>query len=507
MVCRWALDSQLLNQFIYSMEKQEPIYDIASTRTPGSPSLISLAEEASQSLPCIIVIHQRSYGEGDGLLGDGQELEVLFHKKTQVICMRDTERDYITPVNSSFLFSVLYDPTDDVVMARKGYTFESVKDLMTAKPLPRAVYVGKDCPCSIANSGEKGEERSASSVLRKGQLLIIVGQLSEGRFGRTKTSLQCLAVDKNDGKTTINEVHLKEKCEGHFSTQESLVLFPLPLLLEHLETPIRTSVYEKTTQDLHPRFKNKCTSIQESPYPLSSFIISNPQSTTGELPNSSLGQLIEIYSSMACDFEITQTNVPQLKQKMNTIYQSLSPKSITAVVHDTGAGSRLQDDLLSPLNNDGWMGDIVIPPFVKVKGSIRKKKLPPPPPPELNSSTIPTVGKPSPLTAKPSLAQKRKKDLNQNGSQLLAKVLPSIPHQMPIKPQPTTQTIAEYCTIDDLHIEPQIDYTNPAYGVITPLQQGPEKSSELLYCIGGIFLGENISQKSPFSLFFVFFFY
>ena len=459
------------------MEKQEPIYDIANTRVPGSPSLISLAEEASQSLPCIIVIHQRSYGECDGLLGDGQELEVLFHKKTQVIHIKDAERDYITPVNSSFLFSILYNPIDDLVTARKGYIFESVKDLMTAKPLPRAVYVGKDCPCSIANSGERGDERSTSSVLRKGQLLIIEGRLSEGRFGRAKTSLQCLAIDKKDGTTTIKEVHLKEKCEGHFSTQESLLLFPLSLLLEHLELPIMTSVYEKTSQDLHPRFKNKYASIEESSYPLSSFIISNSRSTTPEPPNSSSSQLIEMYSSIACDFEIAHTNVPLLKQKMNVIYESLSPKSITAVVHDTGAANRLQDDLLSPINNDGWMSDIVIPPFVKVKGSIRKKKPPPPPPPDLRSSTIPTTtfGKPSPLTAKPSPTQKRKKDLNQNGSQLLPKVLPSIP---PLKPQPTTQNVAEYCTIDDLHAA-QIG-TNPAYGIITPLQQqGPEKSSEL----------------------------
>lgn len=470
-----------LHQLKMEGEMEQPIYELANTRKSGehtpSPSLKNLTEEGR--LPCNVVVHQTSYGEYSGLLGDGQELEVYFHKLMPIVTIKTTERDYTVPVNTTFLFSVLYNPTDDLIKARTGHIFNTVAELMSATPLPSAVHVGTECTCNTALGSGRGGEKNPPSTLKVGQLLVIVGLCTETRFGRNKTFLKCLALEDNES----TEVYLKESCKGHFSTQESLLLFPLPLLLKHAKLPIMTSAYESKSQSLHPRFKNKYAIIEDGPSSLSSFIASTLHPIEAEPISSSStsGQLIEMYTTLPLHYDIANKSyqeLTQVKQNMSSMYQSLSPGSITAVLYSTGEVEALQSDFLSPLNNEEWMNQILLPPSIKAKNKLKKKKPPPPPPPPLlpdpstNSGTTSFKrDKPPPLKEKPKLTHKKNKTSKQDGSHLPE--IPSISSSLK-PPSPSMVQSVEYDVVSYQHAS-QIN-SNPAYGLVTS-PQGSEKSS------------------------------
>ena len=458
-----------LHQLRMEGEEEQPTYELVNTRKSGehtpSPSLKDLTEEGR--LPCNIVVHQTSYGEYSGLLGDGQELEVYFHKLMPIVTIKTTERDYTVPVNTSFLFSVLYNPTDDLIKARTGHIFNTVAELMSATPLPSAVHVGTECTCNTALGSGRGGEKNPPSILKIGQLLVIVGLCTETRFGRNKTFLKCLALEDNES----TEVYLKEDCKGHFSTQESLLLFPLPLLLKHVKLPIMTSAYESKSQSLHPRFKNKYAIIEDSPSSLSSFIVSTLHSIEAEpISSSTSGHLIEMYTTLPLHYDMANKSyqeLTQVKQNMSSMYQSLSPRSITAVLYSTGEVDALQNDFLSPLNNKEWMNEILLPPSIKAKNKFKEKKPPPPPPPNLSGTTTSfKMKKPPPLKEKPKLTHKPSK---QDGSHLT-----SISSSLK-PPSPSMVQSVEYDVVSYQHAS-QID-SNPAYGLVT-LPQGSEKSSK-----------------------------
>lgn len=439
-------------------------------------SLKALAErgESQGGLPCVLVVHQTNYGECDELLGDGQKLEVHFKRVTPVIVMKTTDKDYTVPINTSFLFSVLYNPNDDLAKARRGFTFETAAELMSVTPLPSAVHVGKECICSTGPDSTGGKR----SIIPAGEVLIIEGMSTESYFGRLIKMLKCYMLEDTNGVISSKEVYLKENCEGQFSTQESLLLFPLSLILKYFKLPVTTSLYERESQSLHSRFKTKYALIQGSPLSLFSFIVTTPSTESTSyamdaLGSSSTDHLIEIYSTLKLSFHIKNTSneeFVQMKHKMSSMYLTLSPRSITAVLYSTGLVDTLQSDLLSPINNDEWMNELKLPSFIK---TLKRKKTPPVAPRpsastilDARSRSALTKDKPPLLLERPKQTQEKNKVTKQDGS------LPSKVNPLPTKPKPSSHSHPLSLLATQNVYEP-LKYTpvktldaNPAYEVV-----------------------------------------
>lgn len=366
------------------------------------------AKEYGTKLPQVIVVHESLYGVCPGSLRDGQKLEVHFRKETSVVVMKLSRKSYTVPVNSSFKFSILYNPNNDLVKARRGYLFETVTDLMKAVPLPNLVYVGKECTASL-------KKKNSSIFIQKCQLLIIKG--IESHFGKGKW-LKCVAINDSE------ELYLKDCCEGQFSTRESLLLFPLSVLIKkQFQFPVATSLYSSDGRQLHIIFNQKSALIDNALTTLETIITTSNESTTPY-------KLTELCTTLPIEVHVTnlsETAMTQLNQRKDSLLQVLSPEYVTDVVYDTSAiENMLQKDLLLPMNNKEWVHEIcsinatIYEPLPTLEAEVLPpKELPPPLPSRLIRRQSMTL---RPLTPPESL-QKKKPDLQRSEVYLQLDVL------------------------------------------------------------------------------------
>ena len=298
-------------------------------------SLEVISTRYGRNLPQVILAASDSaVGAAQGLLEDGQELEVYFKKETPVVNMRMEGKTYTIPLNSTFMFSVLYNPkNEDLSIARRGCHFPTVADLMKANPLPTVVYVGRDCVTS------ESRERSIS----KGTILIIQEII---KMEGTKI-LRCSKFDDPSKDECLDETS-----EGHFTTRESLLIFSLPELIKHVKCPCDTSMYNPNSKTLCPMFTDKVATIYNKQSTIHSFIAGHSSTIT----------IVELYAMLPVKFHISSKSDKELYQimkKANMLSQGLSPDQVTSVIyHDSPTDDSLQEDLLLPLNNSAWLKEI-----------------------------------------------------------------------------------------------------------------------------------------------------
>ena len=299
-------------------------------------SLEVISTRYGRNLPQVILAASESaVGAAQDLLQDGQELEVYFKKATPVVSMRMAGKTYTVPLNSTLMFSVLYNPkNEDLSIARRGYHFPTVADLMKADPLPTVVYVRRDCISS--------KSREARSI-PKGQILILQEII---KMEETKI-LRCSKFDDPS-----KDVYLDETSEGHFTTRESLLIFSLPDLIQHVKCPCDTSIYNTDGKTLYPIFTDKFATICDKQSTLHSFIAGHSSTLT----------IVELYVMLPVKFHISSKSDKELYQimkKANMLSQALSPDQVTSVIyHDSSTDDILQKDLLLPLNNSSWIKEI-----------------------------------------------------------------------------------------------------------------------------------------------------
>ena len=300
-------------------------------------------------LPKVITAEESVYGVQDDFQFDfhnGQEIEVYFKKETPAVTMEMAGRQYTVPLNSTFKFSVLYNPNNDnISAARRGYVYETVADLIKADPIPSVVYVGKECTTS--------RKRSGGEIIKKGSVIIIQGAVTgKSRFGKVRM-LVCIRM----GDDTAKKLYLKEKCKGSFSTQEDLLLFPLSVLLKHIKLPVTTSVYYNNILHPHSRSKVGCITTGE-PTTQHSFIVS----TSAALSQPSSPQkLIEICTSLPLEFNIvsiSEEREAQLKERRVMISETITPENVE-LVYTVHREDQLQKNLLLPVNNNDWIHEII----------------------------------------------------------------------------------------------------------------------------------------------------
>ena len=84
------------------------------------------------------------------------------HTQVVVIELNDPDQGPITfsvPLNSSLRFSPLYDPTNNIKDAKKGFKFDTIGDILAAKTMPRVVRATK------AFNGSSGDNSVAENEL------------------------------------------------------------------------------------------------------------------------------------------------------------------------------------------------------------------------------------------------------------------------------------------------------------------------------------------------------
>lgn len=314
-------------------------------------TLETFVEKYSTKFPQVIAASESVYGAHDNMLQEGQSFEAYFKKETPVVTMKMAGKSFQVPLNSSFRFSVHYNPrNDDLNTARDGYEFESVAGIMKAVPLPSVVYVNKHCTASLGKGG--GEED-----IEVGTLLLIRGlEKVKSHFGKVNM-LKCVKIT-NDTK----EIYLPESCKGQFTTQESLIRFPLTALLKYFEAPITSTIYHGKGNSLHSRCKNKIVVIESKNITMSTSIIVSLGSTSTAIQQQHklLGKLLEIHTNISMGFYVSSCNgkeTEELKQKAVSLSQSLSPEQVT-VLYTLGMEDSLQRDLLSPVNNKEWLHEV-----------------------------------------------------------------------------------------------------------------------------------------------------
>lgn len=307
--------------------------------------LQELAQKHGNDLPLVIST------SGNTELQNGKQYEVYFKREATALNVKIALGvcSYVVPVNSTFKFSVLYNPRrdHDLSTARRGYCFSTVADLMKTRPLPSVVYVGQ----RFSHNGD---------TVKKGTLLLLKEIVTEKHHFMKVKRLKCMKVGETE------DIYLKESCEGQFSTRESLLLFSMSALLKYFNPPISTSMYdcEGRAPEWQFKYKSGCI-VSAKPTTLHSFIVS-PVSTPLPSPTSSVSpdythQLIELFTSLPMEFNIvsiTQETKAQLNEKRLSILQSIAPENVD-LMYTLGTKDQLQKNLFLPVNNSEWIHEIV----------------------------------------------------------------------------------------------------------------------------------------------------
>ena len=176
---------------------------------------------------------------------EGDRLNVHFAKQTTVTVIENAQGNKIkVPLNSALKFSILYNAEADLKKSMEGYTFNSVKDILAQKELPKVVYVNQTCKTS-----------NPSHSVTKGELLVLQS-VKHGRFGGQ--SLVCESIQTKQRK------RLSESCHGVFTTNPINTLLYLPEISAYFTLPVKASVFivQDCGADIHKFSNGEAVTIQ-----------------------------------------------------------------------------------------------------------------------------------------------------------------------------------------------------------------------------------------------------
>ena len=200
--------------------------DLKILRPEGVVQLSEFITRYSALLPCQVKVLEDSPSVPTQSPSD-RIINLHFIKHAKVVVVTDTSSDkkLSVPLNSTAKFSIIYDPSSDLDEAMNGYQFDSVKEMLSKKPLPLIVQATRSF-----------QGNTTLSSVENGEILLIRGIKT---FLRNKQ----LRVQNLKGETK----QLSEKCSGSFTTDpEQLSLSLSQLLKLDISLPVRAVVYDKT---------------------------------------------------------------------------------------------------------------------------------------------------------------------------------------------------------------------------------------------------------------------
>ena len=190
---------------------------------PQTLSLLEFVKKYSNSLPAQVSVEKGHYGLTDlETLGNQEKLTISFVKSRKVLnIVTSTQQKFALPLGSALQLSLLYNPDGNECRALKGYTFQSVGELVRKSPnLPRVICATQAC---------RGD--GLKSTVFENELLVV-----ENYNVQTKR-LQVISL----GKNPICKF-LPLQCSGCFTTKPSSVRMYVSDICNYMGIP-RCALY------------------------------------------------------------------------------------------------------------------------------------------------------------------------------------------------------------------------------------------------------------------------
>ena len=300
-----------------------------------SQNKFTLAELVNRSvpLPMKATVVTSLYGVcGEESLLDGQTISLHFIKETEIIqLMMGNNASYKIPLHSSIEFGVIYNPHNDLSKALNGYIFQTIGDLIEAKPSPVMVYASKS---------SKTKDKTAEQIVKSGDLLV---PLSIKTKGTKPMYLKCWCVKSNAVK------RLPVDCKGVFSTTPTLLRVHLTDLVKHAKLPQDVLVLLTSEQKNQlPVDFGTCVSLISQETVLSVIGTTEPSSSAAYQEKKC--SLVEIGSGLDVEFEKvvpTEEELELLDKQTKELFRSFSPVSVDSFVDDLPPGCHETQTILN----------------------------------------------------------------------------------------------------------------------------------------------------------------
>ena len=291
-------------------------------------SKFSVKELVSKSvpLPMKAKVATSLYGVcGEESLLDDQTVNLHFIKETEIVQL-DVGNDCIfkIPLHSSVEFGIIYNPHGDVSKALNGYWFQTIGDLIEAKPAPVLVYASKT---------SKSKDKLSEQTVKSGDVLV---PLSIKTKGTKPMYLKCMCMQTSEVK------RLPLDCKGCFTTTPVLLRMHLTELLKHAKLPQDVLIILNTEQknQLPLEFGTRPYTLILKETMLSVIATTDPGSEARNKDKEL--SLVEIATGLELEFEqqsLSREELQSLTCQTNKLFQSFSPISVDSFVDDLAPGS------------------------------------------------------------------------------------------------------------------------------------------------------------------------
>lgn len=326
---------------------QSGVYEIVDHKDIESASMPmdELIDEYGPLLPLRFCVSDSLYGicEESSLM-EGQLLSILFEKETKVALAKANQgAEYVVPLNSALLFSILHNPQNKIETGKKGYRFPKVSDIMDATDMPQAVAVMRGFQC---------ESNGSILLIMEGHILI-VKEVHEGQDGQRK--LKCYMLSNKC------EVLLDENIVGEFTTATSMLKLKLSDFIDHVKLPIcvtlENSKHQKIQLPLHTT--------------VGSYTITDQKKERSVIVSTAYGnrrETIEILLSVPIEAHLVKSSEQQLhllRTESQPFYKSFHPSKLDKVIVDSNSSMNYIQSMLFKVvpEDDTWMyGVDIFPP-------------------------------------------------------------------------------------------------------------------------------------------------
>ena len=210
------------------MQSLGPITERSPGHSPprtmkGEPvPLKTFMESRSKDLPLMIQTDVGLYGNTAHMsLLAAESMAAHFVMKTQVVrTALDRGGTYHVPCNSSNLFSLLFNPKNNIIEAMNGFYFESVSDMMLHSPLPPVI------------KAVRSFQGSASEFSVQEDDILLVSRRIKSRGVPKRKYISCYKASTGEKK------RLYENCTAGFTTRPEDVQLSLSDLLNSRYSPL-----------------------------------------------------------------------------------------------------------------------------------------------------------------------------------------------------------------------------------------------------------------------------
>lgn len=296
----------------------EPVF----VTTSQEMSLGEFVSKHQQEFPVRVRVSRGFYGTSDRWsISEGELFNIHFVKYTKVVAATDGGQHYNIPINSAAEFANIYAPDQDFEVALKGYTFKTVRDIISQNNMPHIVRATE----------ASGRPKVPESSVEKNEMLILK-KVKKPIFG--SHSLQCT------NPITGQHKCLPATCAGNFKTQPLQVCLFLPEVIEHITLPekflifINPDLSSDIPEDLFstPITLSHC-SIETS-LVATQLDVSNTNDRTRQ-------SLLEIPIDLDIGVELVTPREDEIKQlytDTQTIYDNFTGSSIKKIPFNAASG-------------------------------------------------------------------------------------------------------------------------------------------------------------------------